>query len=120
MDDFLEKPELETLDYKPEYPCPDQQINDMYEKREKSDIEKLTSKSYKSHHFEQPNQNLIIITEIEGLLSQVNNKLYDLSPGDLTKYNAKVGEIRVELANAREEIDLFQKTTLHELRKAFE
>ena len=56
---------------------------------------------------EQPNQNLMIITEIEGLMSQVNEKLYKL-PNIVSRFKAI------------EEIDLFQKTTLFELRKAFE
>ena len=59
---------------------------------------------------EQPNQNLMIITEIEGLLSQVNEKLESL------RYVTQPGVI----STALEEIDLFQKTTLFKLRKAFE
>lgn len=56
---------------------------------------------------EQSNQNLMIIEEIEGLMSQVNEKLEKLpfSP---------------DRCHALEEIDLFQRTTLFELREAFE
>ena len=57
---------------------------------------------------EQPNQNLMIIEEIEGLLSQVNSKI---------SLHLPYCPLRVQ---ALEEIDLFQKTTLFELRKAFE
>ena len=65
---------------------------------------------------EQPNQNLMIIEEIEGLMSQVNEKVENsLRIGG----NNKKEKI-VLLSQAVEEIDLFQKTTLFELRKAFE
>lgn len=63
---------------------------------------------------EQPNQNLMIIEEIEGLMSQVNEKLYQLE--EPWKYNYTTPE----KSKALEEIDLFQKTTLFELRKTFE
>ena len=57
---------------------------------------------------EQPNKNLMIIKEIEGLMSQVNKKL-------------KIMKCQLSIkTQALEEIDLFQKTTLFELRKAFE
>lgn len=58
---------------------------------------------------EQPN--LKIIEEIEGLISQVNEKL--------EKLEAYYGKSNVK-NQALEEIGLFQKTTLFELRKAFE
>ena len=64
--------------------------------------------------FEQPNKNLMIITEIEGLISQVNEKLGKLE--EPWKYNYKT----LVKSQAIEEIDIFQKTTLFELRKAFE
>lgn len=60
---------------------------------------------------EQPN--LKIIAEIEGLISQVNDKLYKIREFKRTKQL----NIRTQ---ALEEIDLFQKNTLFELRKAFE
>lgn len=65
---------------------------------------------------EQPNQNLMIIEEIEGLLSQVNDKLNKIEV-IFTTENPKPWQAK-DLA--LEEIDLFQKTTLFELRKAFE
>ena len=63
---------------------------------------------------EQPNQDLMIITEIEGLVSQVNEKLERLHE---PTYDKKTYNL---ISQALEEIDLFQKTTLFELRKAFE
>ena len=65
---------------------------------------------------EQPNQNLMIIEEIEGLMSQVNDKLYKLSGGQPVLMKCTV----TITSRALEEIDLFQRTTLFELRKAFE
>ena len=57
--------------------------------------------------------NLKIIAEIEGLISQVNDKLYQLP-------EIKVMKCQLTLrGKALEELDLFQ-TTLYELRKAFE
>lgn len=109
--------------------------------------EKLGKESYKSHHFEQtvksstatlglnsavikpemrvnnsnvadqlvqPNQSLMIIEEIEGLISKVNDKLWELPVA---------GEKRTTIIfrnEAIETIDLFQKTTLFELRRVFE
>ena len=63
---------------------------------------------------EQPNQNLLIILEIECLISQVNKKLHQLPTDGMLKGQ---GTLR---GQALEEIDLFQKTTLHDLRKEFE
>jgi len=61
--------------------------------------------------------NIKIIEEIEGKISQVYEKLNDL-------YQEQIGLSRASstkiAAQALEEIDLFQKTTLFELRKAFE
>lgn len=62
---------------------------------------------------EQPN--LKIIEEIEGLISQVNDKIAKLALSDLG-----VDKGYSEIMKASEEIDLFQKTTLFALRKAFE
>lgn len=64
----------------------------------------------------QPNQNLMIITEIEGLMSQVNEKLDNMKENTwmLSCHRPKL------ISQALEEIDLFQKTTLFDLRKAFE
>lgn len=65
---------------------------------------------------EQPNQNLMIIEEIEGLLNQVNGKLYELSEPQPIIMKCQ----KTLRSQAIKEIDLFQKTTLFELRKAFE
>lgn len=65
--------------------------------------------------FEQPNQNLMLLEETEGLLSQVNDKLYKLA-NDIP-FSSKITGLRDK---ALEEIDLLQKTTIHDLRKAFE
>lgn len=61
---------------------------------------------------EQPNQNLMLVEEIEGLLSQVNEKIWELPVA---------GEKRATIVlrnEAIETIDLLQKTTIHDLRKA--
>ena len=63
---------------------------------------------------EQPNQNLMIIKEIGGLLSQVNDKLYKLPETKIMKCQLTLR------GKALEEIDLFEKTTLYELQKEFE
>lgn len=67
--------------------------------------EKYESLDYKPQNG--PNQNLMIIEEIEGLLSQANEKMYNLP----------IHPIR---SKAIEEIDLLRKITVKtELRKAF-
>lgn len=70
--------------------------------------------------------NLKIIEEIEGLISQVNEKVEDLDVGAFGAVpndfdvSGKMNERAVLKSQALEEIDLFQKTTLLvELRKAF-
>ena len=123
MADSRDKPELETLSYEPKcrFCGADRKIEaefgnwqfncDCYSKAKFSE---LTNEDYEGcNPIEQPNQNLMIITEIEGLISQVNDKLVKLSD-ELSIPN------RAYLLRALEEIDLFQKTTLFELRKAFE
>ena len=67
---------------------------------------------------EQPNQNLMIIEEIEGLFSQVNDKLESLNVPTVTDSTINE-ELRLK-SQALEEIDLFQRLTLFDLRKAFE
>ena len=57
--------------------------------------------------------NLKIIGEIEGLISQVNEKLYQLPETKIMKCQLTLR------GKALEEIDLFQKTTLYELKKIF-
>ena len=74
-----------------------------------------------THKPDQPNKNLMIIEEIEGLISQVNDKLCELEPVEDTKNFNDVARKKWTLkSQALEEIDLFQKTTLFELRKVFE
>ena len=82
----------------------------------KAKFSELTNEDYEGCKPEQPNQNLMIITEIEGLMSQVNDKLVSIPIGSYIGS----GERRKLMGQAAEEIDLFQKTTLFELRKAFE
>ena len=68
---------------------------------------------------EQPNQDLMTIEEIEGLMSQVNEKLGKLK----AKFceGEEIYQVQAwHRSRAIEEIDLFQKTTLFDLRKAFE
>lgn len=64
---------------------------------------------------EQPN--LKIIEEIEGLISQVNEKIHKLI---FTHKAANITRKQTLWLQALEEIDLFQKTTLFELRRSFE
>jgi len=65
-----------------------------------------------------PNQNITLISTIESLMSIVNDNLIKLKPYNLDEiiYQKQAGAKH----RAFEEIDLFQKTTLFELRKAFE
>ena len=65
----------------------------------------------------QPNKNLMIIEEIEGLMSQVNDKIHKLT---FSHNTLDITKKQTLWSQAIEEIDLFQKTTLFELRKAFE
>ena len=74
---------------------------------------------------EQPNKDLMIIEEIEGLMSQVNEKVNKLNEDNkLSVFNPQTlsqqRNIIIIISTALEEIDLFQKTTLFELRKTFE
>jgi len=68
----------------------------------------------------------MIHEEIEGLMSQVNEKIEDLDVGVFGAVpidfdvSGKMNERARLKGQALEEIDLFQKTTLFELRKAFE
>lgn len=69
---------------------------------------------------EPSNQNLMImiVEKIEGLLGQVNENIEEL---EVLGENADVTNKRTILkGKAFEEIDLFQKTTLFELRRCFE
>ena len=70
----------------------------------------------KTSRTEQPNQNLMIVKTIEGLIGVVNHNL-----GKLNENTKMLSCHRNSLIlQALEEIDIFQKTTMHDLRKAFE
>lgn len=125
--------QLETLDYKPECEC----VACKEEKQPTSAppatmgfnsvIIKLETRAKKGkvadQHLqeslcretepEQPNQNLMLIEEIEGLMSQMNDKLWEIPLETSDKRNLLIRQ-------TLEEIDLFQKTTLFDLRKSFE
>ena len=113
MADSRDKPELETLDYKPHKDDRGYGMDLIpAEKPDEDELSKLAGEQDAVGQLtEQPNKNLMIIEEIEGLMSQVNEKIRALD------FNSK-NSPRISLA--LEEIDLFQKTTLFELRKAFE
>ena len=103
MSDTRDKPELETLGYNPNNAncaigC---------------ECAKCTGDAEQT--LEQPNQNLMIIEEIEGLMSQIDKRIWKLM--DNKSLSDKQTE---ETSTAVEEIDLFQKTTLFELRRCFE
>ena len=72
------------------------------------------------HCPEQPNQKLMIIKTIQGLMEVVKDNLSkldlltELAPID------KMKERKTLIAQALEDIDLFEKTTLFELQKACE
>lgn len=70
---------------------------------------------------EQPNKELLIAKTIQGLISAVNRELGELSLITASKYLEIDIKLRYSLiTKALEEIDLFEKTTLFELQKAFE
>ena len=153
MSDSRDKPELETLDYKPpgtiEQPTsappafmgfnsavikPETRVNkaedagqhleqpkcktceDTREIEEQAECGNTILGDCPECQPDQPNQNLMIIEEIEGLMSQVNDKLYLINNG----LNSLKLQGLKEKHKALEEIDLFQKNTLFKLRKAFE
>lgn len=71
------------------------------------------------------NKNLMIVEKIEGLMNQVNDLVSQLEPGlNGFEQSSKDNEIRrrrrTMKSQAFDEINLFQTTTQHELRKAFE
>ena len=116
MTDSRDQPELETLDYKTPKPLKRGFLG--LNARVIKPETRVNSSKVVGQHPEQPNQNLMIIEEIEGLLSQVNDKLKKLDYRSVTsKMSLKRDKTR---SQALEEIDLFQKTTLFDLRRAFE
>ena len=98
----MDKPEIETLDYKPECKtCADtgtisREINDGISLESCPDCP------------EQPNQNIMIIKTIQSLMTVVNDNLGKLPDSSPLK------------TMALEEIDLFQRTTLNHLQEEFE
>lgn len=72
----------------------------------------------------EPNKNLMIIEKIEGSMNEANESLESLENNLLNRDQSaqkKPPYIRKQaIDKALEEIDLFQKTTLFELRRAFE
>ena len=65
---------------------------------------------------EQPNTNAMIVKTIQGLMTCVTNELEQLN--ESTKFLSCHRNSLV--LKALEEIDLFERTTLFELQKAFE
>lgn len=119
MADSRDKPELETLSYLP--PSYHQYWLKSHKgvKGKNTPVIKPETKVNKTEIWEPPdppNKNIMIIEEIEGLMSQVNEKLCKLSR---STFNLSDGK-SLSAGRAIEEIDLFQKTTLFDLRKTFE
>ena len=126
MTDSRDQPELETLSYKPEHAAI---INRYGKKRSRvkqptqqecdaAMVEGFESTMKKNPIIpEQPNQNLMVIEEIEGLMSQVNEKIHKLT---FSHDSSDVTKKQTLWSQAIEEIDIFQKTTLFDLRKACE
>lgn len=94
----MDKPELETLDYKPPKCALPHENGGVLANPE------------------QPNTNAMIIKTIQGLMTVVNDNLVKLRES-IYIINSKQALIA---AKALKEIDLFQKKTLFELQKAFE
>ena len=69
----------------------------------------------KAKNIEQPNKELMIIKTIQGLISQVNEKL-----GELDKITAPATKCKTLIGQALDDMDIFQRTKLAELQKAFE
>ena len=134
MVDSRDRPELETLDYKPTIEelekaigmadeldiLPNGQVRKKIHLVEQPPNNCDCLERPKIHtiecvaNSEQPNQSIMIIEKIEGLMSQANEELEKLDGGHYSCVKA------VKKGLALEEIDLFQKTTLFKLRKAFE
>lgn len=68
---------------------------------------------------EQPNTELMIIKTIQGLVSTANRELGKLDEMAM-KERKGIVERAVLIGQALEDIDIFQRTTLNELQKAFE
>lgn len=97
----MDKPELETLDYKPP----------------KSTLSNENGGVLANP--EQPNTNIIIVKTIQSLITLINNNLEKLREG-ITNQVPGDSCHKLRVLQALEEIDLFERTTLYELQKAFE
>jgi hypothetical protein len=64
---------------------------------------------------EQLNKELIVIKTIQGLISAVNREL-----GVLDKLTSSKTKHKVLIGQALDDMDIFQRTNLAELQKAFE
>ena len=117
MADSRDKPEIETLSYKPpKCALPDENGGVLATPiMSKEEAEKTAREYFKTT--EQPNH-LMIIEEIEGLMTCVSNSIYKLDRQILTTANYQ--QPHKLIGQALEEIDIFQKTTLFELKKTFE
>ena len=104
----MNKPELETLGYKPDEPVNCETCGDtgkVYGDPYGEDCKKCP---------EQPNSNAMIVKTIQSLMTVVNNELVKLGE------NSERMSRKAVVLKALEEIDLFERTTLFELQKAFE
>lgn len=59
-----------------------------------------------------PNENLMLVQEVQGLVSQIWDKIKTIEP--------KTDRQKVILSMAGDEINLYERTTLNELQEAFE
>lgn len=121
MADSRDKPELETLSYRnKECPAKPSSVgfNSVVVKPEvRVNSRKVAGQPNQTRKGNIEGQNLMIIEEVEGLMSQVNEKIHKLT---FLHNTSDVTKKQTLWSQAIEEIDLFQKTTLFELRKAFE
>lgn len=77
----------------------------------KFDTKPLESLNY-NQPAESPNENIVIIQEMQGLAFEITNAISRLVPTNTRQKSTK--------ATAYKEINLYETTTLHELQQAFE
>ena len=134
----INKPEIETLSYHSSLcKCPDckRGHKPAQEAKEKTtlDIEPKTKVENKESvckkcqvlncscrvvilkEFEQPNQELMLIQTIQGLMACVNDNF-----DKLCVLGSDTSERKTLIAKALEDIDIFEKTTLFDLQKEYE
>ena len=85
-------------------------------KQPAEDLRGLAEVVKKAWPFEQPNIEIMLVKTIQSLMTVVNDNLEKLN--EATKFLSCHRNSLV--LQALEEIDLFQRTTLYELRKEFE